>query len=130
MHFCSLPLALVATFITPSLAAPLLEERAATTCGSNYYSATQVNQAAQKACSYYQSGSAPGGYPHTYNNYEGFSFPIAGPYLEFPMLESGAYTGGSPGADRVIITTACKLAGEITHTGASGNNFVGCSGTS
>lgn len=37
---------------------------------------------------------------------------------------------GSPGADRVIINTACKLAGEITHTGASGNNFVGCDGTS
>lgn len=37
---------------------------------------------------------------------------------------------GSPGPDRVIINTSGKLAGEITHTGASGNNFVGCSGTS
>lgn len=37
---------------------------------------------------------------------------------------------GSPGPDRVVINTSCKLAGEITHTGASGNNFVGCSGTS
>ncbi|KAI3317170.1 ribonuclease-domain-containing protein [Xylariaceae sp. AK1471] len=137
-------LALVA-LLTPALAAPLVEERgveacdavdgcihkrAETTCGSTYYSATQVNSAAQKSCSYYQAGSAPGGYPHTYNNYEGFSFKVAGPYLEFPMLKSGVYTGGSPGADRVIINTACKLAGEITHTGASGNNFVGCSGTS
>ncbi|KAI1183677.1 Ribonuclease/ribotoxin [Nemania serpens] len=126
--FASL-LALVA-LVAPVLAAPVLEERAATTCGKTSYSATQVNQAAQKACSYYKAGSAPGGYPHTYNNYEGFSFPVAGPYLEFPMLTSGVYTGGSPGADRVIINTACKLAGEITHTGASGNNFVGCSGTS
>ncbi|GAP93037.1 putative guanyl-specific ribonuclease F1 [Rosellinia necatrix] len=122
-------LALVA-LVTPALAAPVLEERAAATCGSTYYSATQVNQAAQKACSYYQAGSAPGGYPHTYNNYEGFSFTVSGPYLEFPMLSSGVYTGGSPGADRVIINTSCKLAGAITHTGASGNNFVGCSGTS
>ncbi|KAI1176108.1 Ribonuclease/ribotoxin [Nemania sp. FL0916] len=113
-----------------ALAAPLVEERAATTCGSTSYSATQVNQAAQRACSDYQSGSAPGGYPHTYNNYEGFSFDVAGPYLEFPMLTSGVYTGGSPGADRVVINTSCKLAGEITHTGASGNDFVGCSGTS
>ncbi|KAF3062291.1 Guanyl-specific ribonuclease F1 [Daldinia childiae] len=129
--FAFLPLAALLASVT---AAPIVEERAelaATTCGSTSYSATQVNQAAQKACSYYSSGSAPGGYPHTYNNYEGFSFSVSGPYLEFPMLSSGSvYTGGSPGPDRVIINTSCKLAGEITHTGASGNNFVGCSGTS
>jgi hypothetical protein len=142
-------LPLLAILLTTSSAVPLLEERAATTCGSTYYTADQVNAAAQKACSYYKAGSAPGGYPHTYNNYEGFSFPVAGPYQEFPLLASHAlYTGskfepqngwqinqsnlmlGSPGADRVIINTACKLAGAITHTGASGNNFVGCSGTS
>ncbi|RYP50928.1 hypothetical protein DL768_003653 [Monosporascus sp. mg162] len=110
--------------------APLIEEQAATTCGSTYYTATQVNQAAQKACTYYRAGDAPGGYPHTYNNYEGFSFTVSGPYLEFPMLASGSvYTGGSPGPDRVIINTSCKLGGAITHTGASGNSFVGCSGT-
>ncbi|KAI1454370.1 Ribonuclease/ribotoxin [Annulohypoxylon moriforme] len=132
MYFVNSLLPLVA-FITSVAAAPLVAERdalAATTCGSTYYTATQVNQAAQKACSYYSSGDAPGGYPHTYNNYEGFSFAVSGPYLEFPMLSSGVYTGGSPGADRVVINTSCKLAGEITHTGASGNNFVGCSGTS
>ncbi|KAI0889852.1 Ribonuclease/ribotoxin [Annulohypoxylon maeteangense] len=132
MYFVNSLLPFVA-FIASVAAAPIVEERdslAATTCGSTYYTATQVNQAAQKACSYYTSGSAPGGYPHTYNNYEGFSFAVSGPYLEFPMLTSGVYTGGSPGADRVIINTSCKLAGEITHTGASGNNFVGCSGTS
>ncbi|KAK5630901.1 hypothetical protein RRF57_006616 [Xylaria bambusicola] len=96
-----------------------------------------------------QSLKTANSYPHTYNNYEGFSFTVSGPYLEFPMLSSGVYTGGtylhgskplgcgldtysligSPGADRVIINTSCKLAGAITHTGASGNNFVGCSGT-
>ncbi|KAI2640631.1 Ribonuclease/ribotoxin [Hypomontagnella submonticulosa] len=116
--------------ITSVAAVPIIEERAATTCGSTYYSATAVNQAAQRACTDYQSGSAPGGYPHTYNNYEGFSFSVSGPYLEFPILSSGSiYSGGSPGADRVIINTSCRLAGAITHTGASGNNFVGCSGT-
>ena len=68
---------------------------AATTCGSTYYTAERVNQAAQKACTYYRAGDAPGGYPHTYNNYEGFSFTVAGPYLEFPLLASGSvYTGG------------------------------------
>ncbi|KAI8964917.1 ribonuclease-domain-containing protein [Daldinia sp. FL1419] len=124
----------LAVLFTSAAAIPVVKgraEQAATTCGSTYYSATQVNQAAQKACSYYSSGSAPGGYPHTYNNYEGFSFSVSGPYLEFPLLSSGSvYTGGSPGPDRVVINTSCKLAGEITHTGASGNNFVGCSGTS
>ncbi|XDG06651.1 hypothetical protein ABKA04_006266 [Annulohypoxylon sp. FPYF3050] len=134
MYFLnSLSVLPLVALITSVVAAPIVEERealAATTCGSTYYTATQVNQAAQKACTYYTSGDAPGGYPHTYNNYEGFSFSVSGPYLEFPMLSSGVYTGGSPGADRVIINTSCKLAGEITHTGASGNNFVGCSGTS
>ncbi|PVH86897.1 ribonuclease-domain-containing protein [Cadophora sp. DSE1049] len=125
-----LPLALL---IATSSAIPVLEERAAATCGSVYYTAAAVNAASQKACSYYKAGSAPGGYPHTYNNYEGFNFGgLAGPYQEFPILASGAlYSGGSPGADRVIITVpACKQAGTITHTGASGNNFVACSGTS
>lgn len=139
-------------FISTSTALPLIEERAATTCGSTSYTATQVNAAAQQACSYYQAGTTASGYPHTYNNYEGFSFSVAGPYQEFPMLSSKVvYTGGksipsllrvplwelllmtkkgSPGADRVIINTSCKLAGAITHTGASGNNFVGCTGTS
>lgn len=37
---------------------------------------------------------------------------------------------GSPGADRCIISTSNGYGGAITHTGASGNNFVGCSGTS
>lgn len=36
---------------------------------------------------------------------------------------------GSPGADRAIINSQCQL-GEITHSGASGNGFAGCSGTS
>ncbi|KAI1257451.1 hypothetical protein MGN70_000491 [Eutypa lata] len=134
MQFSSLLLPLAALLVSSVSGAPaavaVIEERAATTCGSTSYTANQVNQAAQKACTYYNSGSAPGGYPHTYNNYEGFTFTVLGPYLEFPMLTSGVYTGGSPGADRVIINTSCKLGGAITHTGASGNNFVGCSGTS
>ena len=38
---------------------------------------------------------------------------------------------GSPGPDRVVITEdACRQAGTITHTGASGNAFVACQGTS
>ncbi|KAH7018115.1 Ribonuclease/ribotoxin [Microdochium trichocladiopsis] len=109
-------------------AVPQLEPRAAATCGSVFYSATAVNAASQRACTNYKNGNAPGGYPHTFNNREGFSFAVAGPYLEFPIMSSGAlYTGGSPGPDRVVINTnSCQQAGAITHTGASGNNFVKC----
>jgi hypothetical protein len=83
--------------LSTSAAAPVLEERAATTCGSNSYTAAQVNAASVKACSYYNAGTTAGSstYPHTYNNYEGFTFAVSGPYQEFPILASGAlYTGG------------------------------------
>ncbi|CAG8954381.1 hypothetical protein HYFRA_00006007 [Hymenoscyphus fraxineus] len=122
-------------FISASTALPFEEpqERAATTCGSTAYTAAQVNSAAQQAYSYYSRGQTVGSndYPHTFNNREGFDFAVGGPYQEFPMLASKqVYTGGSPGPDRVVINTSGRLAGAITHTGASGNNFVGCTGTS
>lgn len=64
-------------------------------------------------------------------DYEGFDFGgVQGPYYEFPIEESGVYDGGSPGADRVVVTGDGEYAGTITHTGASGDDFVGCSGTS
>ena len=37
---------------------------------------------------------------------------------------------GSPGVDRVIINSLGKLDGKIKHTGASGNNLLGCRGAS
>lgn len=69
-------------------------------------------------------------YPHQYNNYEGFDFSIDGPYYEFPIEKGYAYSSGSPGADRVIFNGDGTYAGSITHTGASGDDFVGCSDTS
>ena len=66
-------------------------------------------------------------YPHQYNDYEGFSFPTAAPWYEFPILSSyTVYTGGSPGPDRVIFDSHGNFDSLITHTGASGNNFVAC----
>ncbi|KAM3501813.1 hypothetical protein MY10362_005272 [Beauveria mimosiformis] len=129
MQFTALFLSLVAV---ASAAPAELVSRAATTCGTVYYSASQVSAASQAACNYVKSGTTAGGstYPHRYNNYEGFNFPVSGPYYEFPIKSGGVYTGGSPGADRVVINAQCAEAGAITHTGASGNNFVGCSGTS
>ncbi|CAI6090156.1 hypothetical protein V2G26_006352 [Clonostachys chloroleuca] len=114
-------------------AAPHTRAGEAATCGSNNYSASQVSAAADAACQYYQDGTTAGSssYPHRYNNYEGFEFKgLSGPFQEFPIKTSGVYTGGSPGADRVVITEDCQFAGAITHTGASGNNFVACDGTS
>ncbi|KAM3513902.1 hypothetical protein MY11210_002439 [Beauveria gryllotalpidicola] len=129
MQFTALFLSLVAV---ASAAPAELVSRAATTCGTVSYSASQVNAASQAACNYVKSGSTAGdsSYPHPYKNYEDFDFPVEGPYYEFPIKSSGVYTGGSPGADRVIINKQCGQAGTITHRGASGNDFVGCSGTS
>ncbi|EME45057.1 hypothetical protein DOTSEDRAFT_61650 [Dothistroma septosporum NZE10] len=122
-------------FAVSAIAAPTSEfvkRQSSTTCGNNYYSYDQVNDALNQGYNYYENDQQVGndGYPHQYNNYEGFSFPVSGPYEEFPITESGVYTGGSPGADRVVFNTNGEYAGAITHTGASGNNFVGCSGTS
>ncbi|KAI6896968.1 hypothetical protein KC318_g10436, partial [Hortaea werneckii] len=104
MRLLTSTLALVAT---TAFAAPLLEERqSATTCGSNYYSSSQVRAAVNSGCNYVSQGGTAcrGSYPHVYNNYEGFDFPVDGTYYEFPILESGQFTCQSPGADRVIFT--------------------------
>ncbi|KAH7116547.1 guanyl-specific ribonuclease F1 [Dactylonectria estremocensis] len=122
----------LASLLGVAVASPIESRQSATTCGSTSYTAAQVRAAANAACSHYKASTKAGSstYPHTYNNYEGFDFLVNGPYQEFPIKSSGVYTGGSPGADRVVINTSCSYAGAITHTGASGNNFVGCTGTS
>ncbi|CCC10145.1 hypothetical protein SMACR_02723 [Sordaria macrospora] len=99
------------------------------TCGTVCYTSSAVTAALNKGYGYYKAGTTVGSnsYPHQYNNYEGFSFPTAKPWYEFPILSSGSvYTGGSPGADRVIFDSKGNLDMLITHTGASGNNFVAC----
>ncbi|KAH0424580.1 guanyl-specific ribonuclease f1 [Colletotrichum camelliae] len=102
-------------------------------CGQTEYTLTEVRSAADAACQHVEDGTMAGSssYPHTYRNQEGFDFNgVEGPFVEFPMKTSGVYKGGKPGADRVIINEKCVLAGQITHTGADGNAFVGCEGTS
>lgn len=97
------------------------------TCGTICYWQSDITAAKNKGYSLHNSGSTLGGYPHVYNNYEGFSFPTASPWYEFPILSSyNVYTGGSPGPDRVIFDNNGAVDSLITHTGASGNNFVGC----
>jgi ribonuclease T1 len=93
------------------------------------YYQTAIDNAVDEGYQLYQEGKTEGSgkYPHTYRNDEGFDFPVSGPYQEFPILNDFKdYNGGSPGADRVIFNEQGELAGVITHTGASGDDFVAC----
>lgn len=70
---------------------------------------------------------APDSYPHQYRDDEGFDFPTAGPWYEFPILSSHkVYSGGSPGADRVIFDSHGTFDSVITHTGESNDGFGSC----
>lgn len=94
-------------------ASKIVARQSATTCGNNYYSADQVNAAVNQGYNDYENYEQVGNdnYPHTvsifvlqsvravtdslqYNNYEGFTFPVSGPYQEFPIEEDGVYNGG------------------------------------
>lgn len=50
------------------------KRQSATTCGSTYYSASQVRAAVNQGYDYYASNQQVGSneYPHTYSNWEGF----------------------------------------------------------
>ncbi|MCJ1425124.1 hypothetical protein MMC29_003012 [Sticta canariensis] len=112
-----------------TIANPLSVRQCVDECGSTCYYQSDINDAVQQGCNYYEQDTIVGKdkYPHVYNDYEGFNFPDSGPYYEFPILSSyKAYTGGSPGPDRVIFTGDCTYEGVITHTGAGGNDFLQC----
>ena len=53
-----------------AIAAPLQARQSSTTCGSNYYSASKVNNALNQGLNYYEADEevGSGGYPHTYNS--------------------------------------------------------------
>ena len=85
----------------------------------------------QKGSSLESSGGEEHHYPHKYKDYEGFDFPVSGPYYEYPIMKSGeVYDGGSPGPDRVIFNGQDELAGVITHSGSDGDGFSACSSSS
>lgn len=101
-------LTLLALVPAVALAAPLEPRQGGVSvnCGGTYYSSTQVNRAINNA----ESGNYDSsGYPHQYNNYEGFDFSDycpSGTFQEYPLkTSSSGYTGGSPGADRVVYST-------------------------
>ncbi|KAK0539396.1 hypothetical protein OC835_001145 [Tilletia horrida] len=109
------------------LASPIAKREPSVNCGGHTYSSSQVALAVQ----YADEGAAPSTtYPHQYNDYEGFDFSYYcsdSSYYEYPLTSNG-YTGGSPGADRVIVgQQSGSFCGAITHTGASSyNGFVQC----
>ncbi|KAK4949823.1 hypothetical protein LTR10_011665 [Elasticomyces elasticus] len=101
------------------------------TCGSTCYWQSDIDAALQQGFSFYQQGTTVGKdeYPHEFDDREGFDITVWGPWYEFPILNSyEVYTGGSPGADRVVFTRDGTLALVVTHTGATDDNFVECSG--
>ena len=60
----------------------------AETCGNVCYYQSTLDRAVSAGYALYQDGEEKGSYPHTYNNYEGFDFPVPGPYQEYPVLSS------------------------------------------
>lgn len=100
------------------------------TCGSNVYSLADVKAAVQNGVDHLDDPIGDNSYPHKYNNYEGLDLYCSGEsdYNEFPILPSGLYDGGSPDTDRVVFSDNGVYCAVVTHTGASGNNFVSCEG--
>lgn len=115
---------------TSNVLAPLQKrDSCAETCGTVCYYQTTIDAAVAAGYKLYKAHKQEGKYPHTENNYEGFDFAVSGPYQEYPLMSDfQAYDGGSPGADRVVFNTKGLLAGVVTHTGATGNDFVECTG--
>ncbi|KAG8705560.1 hypothetical protein FRC08_001610 [Ceratobasidium sp. 394] len=103
-------------------------------CGGFTFTADQVAAAASAAASHIASDSVVGSnkYPHVFNNRFTFDDGCNPPFFEFPVFPSKVYTGGSPGADRVIVGSvsgsdaAFCAVDVITHRGATGNGFLQC----
>ncbi|KAI6008349.1 ribonuclease T1 [Pisolithus orientalis] len=111
--------------LTAVVATALVHRRSGgCTCGNNYYTSTNIYDAISQA----ESGGG-GDYPHQYEDYEGFSFPsCTGEFFEYPLEQGYVYTGGSPGADRVIYDSSGDFCACHTHTGTSTyDGFVECS---
>ncbi|KAM7202587.1 hypothetical protein V8F20_004376 [Naviculisporaceae sp. PSN 640] len=97
------------------------------TCGVACYWLLDVHRAMRKAEKLLSSDQIEG-YPHQFENHEGFDFPTPGPWYEFPIMwDYDVYSGGDPGPDRIVIATDGQLEGLITHTGAPSNDsFIMC----
>ncbi|KZV73220.1 Ribonuclease/ribotoxin [Peniophora sp. CONT] len=123
-------LAVASALATLALASPMRRALPSgdVTCGSNVYTVSQVSAAVSGGVAHESNPIGSDSYPHTFRDDEGLKLFCSGSsWLEYPILKSGAYSGGSPGADRVVFNTAGTYCAVITHTGASETNgFVSC----
>ncbi|TAQ90568.1 hypothetical protein B7494_g1091 [Chlorociboria aeruginascens] len=111
-----------------------IKNAAYSSLSSPLFFSLQLIPPSNEALSDLNSGKTQGSddYPHQYEDYEDFDFPDCdSPYYEFPIFKGKTYSGGSPGADRVVIGSHngknAAFCGVITHYGASSENgFVGC----
>ncbi|CCO32489.1 Guanyl-specific ribonuclease U1 Short=RNase U1 [Rhizoctonia solani AG-1 IB] len=123
---------------TPALLKRTVSGIAAASCEQIQFTSSEVATAAAVAASRVAQGKAGqigrSKYPHKFNNREatGFEF-LSGckaPFFEFPIFKSEVYTGGKPGADRVVIGSIkgadAAFCGIITHTGADRGSFLQC----
>jgi hypothetical protein len=123
---------------TLSAPPPLLPSRTNSPPGYTF-TLSAVQAAANEALDHVVAGTTVGSndYPHQYNNYEGFTFNsgCTPPYYEFPLFKSSVYTGGDPGADRVIIGAvsgstgkfcgkSCRSCGGGRRAGERGNGLI------
>ncbi|KAF8920840.1 Ribonuclease/ribotoxin [Mucidula mucida] len=101
-------------------------------CGGAVHSLSAVMSATSSGFAHVGRPIGSNSYPHAFNNFEGLKMwcPSSeqSSMFEYPILSSGTYSGGSPGADRVIFSSRGTYCAVVTHTGASGNNFVSCAG--
>lgn len=115
---------LLTAFLSVVQAVVIKRQANGCTCADRTYGSSDISDAVTTA----QSGGASG-YPHPYNDFEGFDFPAcAGTFYEYPLEIGAVYSGGSPGPDRVIYDDTRDICACLTHTGASSRNgFVECS---
>ncbi|TFK86150.1 ribonuclease T1 [Polyporus arcularius HHB13444] len=90
-------------------------------CGGTSYTRGDIANAIDEA----EDGGASG-YPHQYHGYEGFDFPSCSGEFLYALERNRVCTGGSPGADRVIYDSSGDFCACLTHSGASGNDFLEC----
>ncbi|KAI0720022.1 ribonuclease T1 [Cerioporus squamosus] len=111
-----------ALFVSTAAAGVVRRQSGGCVCGGKSYTSEDIEDAIEEA----EDGGASN-YPHQYHDYEGFDFPsCSGEFFEYPLEHNRVYTGGSPGADRVIYDSNGDFCACLTHTGASGNDFLEC----
>ncbi|KAJ7080205.1 guanyl-specific ribonuclease C2 [Mycena belliarum] len=127
----SLLLAALTTVLALAAPTPRALPSGNVTCGSHVYTVAQVSAAVSGGFAHRSDPIGSDSYPHQFFDDEGLKLFCSGSsWLEYPILAGGkAYSGGSPGADRVIFNTAGTYCAVVTHTGASSENgFVSCKG--